>query len=736
MIQLEHINTKSFHDFSLTDQNSIKQVNIMFGRNGSGKSALSDYLQHTNSDGVRVFNTDFVEKNLKMRKTVEGTNLIIGADQLNLSKVIGQSKAVISALTMELAKTNQRILTEKRILSQRMKTILDQVKKDFDTSKINQKQNTETDPAKAVELWKADITKFKNLLSDYSSSADLEKDFAKIQADRTHLNPVLSDFNPNRREALNKSMMKVIFAPDSPITAKIVSWLQDGLHLHNLDHNATAGDEIRTCLFCGNSFQANEARNKINEKISSDHANLLSAINRLKGELESAIPTIVTMGQSTPLKNATSAISCIQVVLKALKQKESETDRVIQLPNDYFSEIDKLNEEISGKLTDLSEKEQNLISEKMMIENLARRKAGELISSDQLVKEHLAELQYLQKICLDEEFSQDQTQVYLSDLNSRTNNLRGFMEMINQTLYSLGLGFELMFSKTDKNSFDVHLRKLSQNEIDVHSLSEGEIRLIAFVKFYFGLFSTYCVAKGKRKATHEFNSDVQLIILDDPITSIDSNNRYFMTTLINKLLLEILKTNIDVVILTHSIYDYHNFAYSMGGQVGHFRILKNSDAESEVESVEDLKLKNYSDDYRAAFDELIHFCCLNAGSLPEAQQYIRYGNQSRFVLETHSRSNYNIDYVTNKSRSEIMEAYCVAAQYTDRVSQMLNTINALSHGISYSWDFVSNISANEIQKAARIMIWMLYKKDKQHVKAMAPSGWQRFEQQIRNWNLD
>ncbi|OIM23266.1 hypothetical protein ATX62_09435 [Oenococcus oeni] len=736
MIRLEHVNTKSFQDFSLTDPNSIKQVNIVFGRNGSGKSALSDYLQNTNSGGAKVFNTDFVDKNLKMRKTVEGTNLVIGADQLNLSKVIEQSKTVISTLDVELAKTNRSILAEKKILSRRMKTIFDQVKKDFDTSKINQKQNAETDPAKAVELWKADIIKFKNLLSNYSSSADLDKDLTKIRADINHLSPVLTDFNPSRREALTKNMVKVILVPDTPVTAKIVSWLQDGLHLHDLDHDTAAGDEIRTCLFCGNSFQADEVRNNINKKISSDHANLLSTINRLKGELESAIPTIVTMGRSTPLKNATSAILCIQVVLKALKQKENETDRAIQLPDDYFSEIDKLNEEINGKLTDLSEKEQNLINEKMTIENLARRKAGELISSDQLIKEHLIELQHLQKICLDEEFAQDQTRVYLSDLNNQTNNLRGFMEMVNQTLYSLGLGFELMFSKTDTNSFDVHLRKPGQNEISVHSLSEGEIRLIAFIKFYFGLFSKYCVAKGKRKATHEFNSDIQLIILDDPITSIDSNNRYFMTTLINKLLLEILKTNIDVVILTHSVYDYHNFAYAVGKQkVGHFRIVKDNNSESKIEVVDDTEMNNYSDDYRAAFDEIIHFCCLNTGNLPEAQQYIHYGNQCRFVLETHARSNYTIKYMTDGYISEIMEAYEVDEQFKSRVSQMLNTINALSHGISYTWDFVSNISASEIQTAARTLVWMLYNKDKQHVKAMVPSGWTLLSNSIKNWHL-
>lgn len=174
----------------------------------------------------------------------------------------------------------------------------------------------------------------------------------------------------------------------------------------------------------------------------------------------------------------------------------------------------------------------------------------------------------------------------------------------------------------------------------------------------------------------------------------------------------------------------------MQNNVGHFRIVKNEQAESEIEPIEQQQLKNYSDDYRATFSEVANFCCLNSRSLPDTQQYIRYGNQCRFLLETHARSNYNIENVTNKSINSIMDAYEVEARYKNRVSTMLDTINALSHGISYTWDYVSNISASEIQKAARIMIWMLYKKDRQHVTAMAGLNSHNIKTGINNWNIE
>lgn len=83
-----------------------------------------------------------------------------------------------------------------------------------------------------------------------------------------------------------------------------------------------------------------------------------------------------------------------------------------------------------------------------------------------------------------------------------------------------------------------------------------------------------------------------------------------------------------------------------------------------------------------------------------------------------------------------MECYSIQGENEGIIVRMLDVINALSHGISYTWDFVSGISAAEIQNAARVMVWMLYKKDKMHVRAMVPGEkWREFEQKIKNWRI-
>lgn len=118
--------------------------------------------------------------------------------------------------------------------------------------------------------------------------------------------------------------------------------------------------------------------------------------------------------------------------------------------------------------------------------------------------------------------------------------------------------------------------------------------------------------------------------------------------------------------------------------------------------------------------------------LTEDIHYLRFGNQCRFILESHARSNYNIENVTNNVLDDIMRVYNVDIIYKARISRMLDIINSLSHGISYSWDEVSSISPREIQKAARTVLWMLYQKDSAHVLAMT-EGVTGFSKAVNNW---
>lgn len=89
MIKLNNITEKSFNNYSFNKEDAIKQINIFFGSNGSGKSALSKHLQKEyDKNEIKVFNTDYVDKNLKTANNIKGENLIIGSEQIGLSNKI------------------------------------------------------------------------------------------------------------------------------------------------------------------------------------------------------------------------------------------------------------------------------------------------------------------------------------------------------------------------------------------------------------------------------------------------------------------------------------------------------------------------------------------------------------------------------------------------------------------------------------------------------------------------
>lgn len=738
VINLKHINEKSFNNFSISNSSYVKDINVIFGNNGSGKTALSNFLQSQQQKEVRVFDTDYVDTNIKSRDTVEGTNLIIGAEQLDLTSTSTRVEEIISNLDKNSNELKQSISHEKQTLNSQMKSVIDSVKADFKTTKkINQKPNAFTDPIKAIELWKAESVESDKNESKYNSSDAIDKELTSTRAQIKLMVPILLEFDIDRRTALITSLKNVILVPESSTTETVISWLKRGLELHNLDEESALFPEELECIFCGNDFTPVETVNTINKRINSEHARLIVSIQRLREKLKNAQQIVENLGTIIPQDVIKDALNGIQTISKLLIKKEENSDKSFELSMDVFISIDKYNKQINEKLKFLKTKETKLIQDQLTIENLAKQRIGQIISQDGKIAEHTELLRNLERQLKDQIYAQKLNNIFLQELKNKTNHLQGFMEMVNQTLYSLGMGFKLVYSRIDKHSFDVQLIESKQEEIEVHSLSEGEIRLIAFIKFYYGLFSKYRNTEEKNNKRREFDSSIGLIILDDPITSIDSNNRYFMITLINRLLSESVHTGIDIVILTHSTYDFHSFGYTMRKQIGHFRIIKNEQAESEIEWIDSDHMKNYSDEYRSTFSEVFKFCCMNSRELLNINQYIRYGNQCRFLLETHARSNYMIENVTFSFIDKIMDTYGIENTYKTRIAFMLNTINSLSHGIPYTWDFVSNISAREIQQSARILIFTLYQKDAKHVQAMIENNdWRNCKHQITNWNLD
>lgn len=379
------------------------------------------------------------------------------------------------------------------------------------------------------------------------------------------------------------------------------------------------------------------------------------------------------------------------------------------------------------KVYEAKDKERKEIEKQIVeIENVAKSWIGQELSNDASIQDLMQKTAKLSEEIIElQNISHDNSQ-WIEDLMRKGSDLHPFEELANQELKQSGFGIEL---RTDSDNQHYGVWHRTDNvKLELKHLSEGERRFLAFIHFYYDLFI---------KPNETIIQGVDMVIIDDPITSLDSDNRFYLTEFINSFIKFGIKHDIQIFVLTHSSQDFHNFAYNADSKkTKWFKIIKNNTGESEIELLGAEDRKNYSDYYQTTFKDLFMFAQLSAGKLNDS--YLSYGNKARMIFESHARSHYKIEYTANKEYRSLKQYYEVPDILDGEVTKMLDVINALSHGLTFI-DSV-DISPKELQLNVRTLLRILYHKDKQHVLQMAgniinKSNRNDTERWLKDWNV-
>ena len=146
------------------------------------------------------------------------------------------------------------------------------------------------------------------------------------------------------------------------------------------------------------------------------------------------------------------------------------------------------------------------------------------------------------------------------EIKKLTNNVTSIeptVNKINTTLKKFGfLNFEIVPSKSKPN----HYQLLRENgELADSSLSEGEITFITFL---------YFMQLAKGATNKEEISEERILVVDDPISSLDSTILFVVSTLLKGVIEDIKKDagNIkQLILLTHNVY-FHKEASFINGR--------------------------------------------------------------------------------------------------------------------------------------------------------------------------
>lgn len=294
---------------------------------------------------------------------------------------------------------------------------------------------------------------------------------------------------------------------------------------------ALASQDIQNLLNKIESKEKTNSNSKLNIELFSAKTKTILSQLRANGELvrnkENEPSRSITL---TPLK---TELESVYQLIREANTKVFEHNKIVA---NYAIEKENLIKSIWRFLV-----EEYKTSINQYVNNMTDKKKGIDAVSKQR-EELLAEYQKL---------DQD-----IKEANKKVTSVQPSVDEINKTLKAYGfLNFEIVPSKSDLNQYQI---QREDGSIAESTLSEGEVTFITFL---------YFLQRAKGGLTEDSVSEERVLVIDDPISSLDSNVLFVVSSLIKKILNAVKNgTGVikQVILLTHNVYFHKEVSYISG----------------------------------------------------------------------------------------------------------------------------------------------------------------------------
>lgn len=699
---------KSFENYTGPSE-KFKIKNVIFGYNGRGKSSLAigvkdAYLSGTlaSPDKVRFFNKDYVDDNLSLqdpdtgarsKSRIKGVIAHFSAkDVESESKIKELQDKLINILPIDFRIKELESDTRKAIdsIHDRRKgtSAITKKDKDFDVEKVIRLYGDDLSKAKKIE---ADDTKLLRIEGDNVIGEKIEllrtitfRDFTKI-----------TDQDMSDAEVIFGKMYSDISIPSS----EIVAWLNKGLELH---------EENDKCNFCGGTVDLHDIASKVedynaNEKqkdtktLQSLDDNLAELQNTIRDNLmkkataTSALDPDVSISNSfTFIEEASKGIADARNIIKS---KIKNIDKELTFAA-FKGDLQKFNDAIKVLNDTRDVQISKLETQNTNKDALVKGAIGLEILRDENIKSKLTDI----ATCKDE------LKAAITDNTALKNEIRilkqaesataDFADYISGILINLNVNLKLVVS-SDGNNYLIQHTQTSAN-LTMSDISEGERNLLALLFFYYELFDD--------SEQQVFKTDIELIIIDDPISSMDDINKMYILEMMKQVLA---LDTVQIFMMSHSWDDFANICYGLSDKAaapyGFYEIKKDSNGNSLV-----VKTKSNVPPYHHNFLEVYEFSQKpDTTSLDDCDIY-HTPNIMRQVLESFLGFKTRNNSPTKKNEEEIgrvlfnKEWTSLNEAEKTELGQLLLVTNVNSHGSSRNPDEVWK-SAKFLMKRIRVI---------------------------------
>jgi wobble nucleotide-excising tRNase len=595
----------------------LKKVNFIYGANGSGKTTITKLI-HKPNDPLFAESSLTWRGNLPIKALVynkDFRNANFGNGKLDGVFTLGQATKeeieAIDQMRVRLVEIKEEILKKKESLN-KVSELKDQHEEDYkENSWIDIYKKYETEFKEAfVGVMKNEAFKEK-ILYEFNNNTSLLKTFIELTekskiifGDRPKSMSLISEIGFERFLEIEEDVIwgkKILGKADLDI-AKLIQklnlndWVNEG-------KNYLQKDEI--CPFCQQPTITENFRKQLEEYFDESFSKDTQTIKEYFEEyisLASNIINLLTDIETTEKANINSKLN-VDLFSAYFKTLSSQIISNKELLKNKIKEL-------SRSIDLISNKEQfGKIQELIYVSNKAITKHNKIVSNypieraslvndiwKYLVDENNNKIQVYNKkskgflkgidnLTKQYQILQNEYRVLDNQIKEATKNITSIqpsVDNINQTLKSYGFtNFEIVPSKIESNQYQI---QREDGTIAESTLSEGEITFITFLYFL-------QLAKGSIK--QESITEERILIVDDPISSLDSNVLFVVSSLIKEVIKSIKKGDGNIkqlILFTHNVYFHKEVSFIDGRTTNNgdtfYWILRRKDKISEIQSFE------------------------------------------------------------------------------------------------------------------------------------------------------
>ena len=611
MIENFTIKNVATYDNTGVQVTDLKKVNFIYGANGCGKTTISNFLYN-------LLEPKFNQCSLSWKNASPLSTLVYNKEfrERNFGKGKLGGIFTLGEATAEQIKTIDKKTEELKIIK------ADGIsKKDTHTAQVQKKEELENDFRETTwtkiykkyepifrEAFTGTLQKesFKSkLLQEFSSNTEILETFenlkekaktifGEIPKSITPINTISYDRIIEIKE--NEIWKKISVGKADVDIAKLIQKL-------NINDWVNQGREYiqenEICPFCQGKTISNDFKNQLESFFDERYLFDIKLIKELKQEYNSLSQNLI------------NELNTIETYQKDFKDTKLNNDKFSAYLKTLISQNTTNNELLNSKIKEPSrsielnslQEQLYLISEQINSANLEIKKHNDIVTNFNTERSNLVKA--IWKLIIDEynteivKFNTEkngldtgiaalQTQIDLKrseystldaeikNLSKNVTRIQPTIDEINRLLKSYGfLNFEIVPS-SEEGFYQIQREDGTGAET---TLSEGEITFITFL---------YFLQLAKGGVSEETVNEERILVIDDPISSLDSNVLFVVSTLIKEIIKSVKSETgyiKQIILLTHNVYFHKEVSYeglNRKGEKSQFWILRKNNKVSTI----------------------------------------------------------------------------------------------------------------------------------------------------------